>query len=78
MIRPQLVLRSLLLWSLCSGLAWSQTRRLVFEETAIEGKVQKPEITIFITRQNLHTDYQLDLRESFIPKIVESVEMKPF
>jgi hypothetical protein len=51
---------------------------LVFEETIIEGKVQKPEITIFITRQNLSTDYQLELRESFIPRIVESVEKKPF
>jgi hypothetical protein len=78
MNHPQLALRSMLLWGLLSGLAWSQTRRLVFEETEIEGKVQKPEITIFITRQNLHTDYQLDLRESFIPKIVESVEKKPF
>lgn len=56
----------------------AQSRRLVFEETIIEGKVQKPEITIFITRQNLNTDYQLELRESFIPRIVESVERAPF
>jgi len=61
-----------------SGAALAQSRRLVFEETRIEGKVQKPEITIFITRQNLNTDYNLELRESFIPKIVKSVEKKPF
>lgn len=60
------------------GAANAQSRRLVFEETIIEGKVQKPEITIFITRQNLNTDYQLELRESFIPRIVESVERAPF
>jgi len=64
--------------SALASVAFGQTRRLVFEETIIEGKVQKPEITIFITRQNLNTDYQLELRESFIPRIVESVEKKPF
>jgi hypothetical protein len=74
----RIAIRGLVLWGLLSSLAWSQTRRLVFEETEIEGKVQKPEITIFITRQNLHTDYQLELRESFIPKIIQSVEEKPF
>lgn len=58
--------------------AHAQGRRLVFEETIIEGKVQKPEITIFITRQNLGTEYVLELKESFIPKIVKSVEKKPF
>jgi hypothetical protein len=50
----------------------------VFEETVIEGEVQKPEITIFITRQNLGTEYVLELKESFIPKIIKSVEKKPF
>jgi hypothetical protein len=72
------------LFGLAAGLvlgpseARAQGRRLVFEETVIEGKVQKPEITIFITRQNLGTEYVLDLKESFIPKIVKSVEKKPF
>ena len=63
--------------------AWSdtadaQSRRLIFEETVIEGEVQKPEITLVITRQNLNTDYNLDLRKSFIPEIVKSVEKAPF
>jgi hypothetical protein len=44
----------------------------------VEGRVQKPVIDIFMRRQNLHTDYKLELRESFLPKIVESVEKKPF
>lgn len=58
--------------------AQAQSRRLVLTEEKIEGKIQKPEITIFITRQNLNTDYNLELEESFVPKIVESVEKKPF
>jgi hypothetical protein len=61
-----------------AGTADAQGRRLVFEETVIEGEVQKPEITIFITRQNLGTEYVLELTESFIPKIIKSVEKKPF
>jgi len=58
--------------------AEAQTRRLVFEDINVEGRVQKPVIDIFMRRQNLHTDYKLELRESFLPKIVESVEKKPF
>ena len=56
----------------------AQNRRLVFEEISVEGRVQKPVIDIFMSRQNLHTDYKLELRESFLPKIIKSVEKKPF
>jgi hypothetical protein len=58
--------------------AQAQTRRLVFEDISVEGRVQKPVIDIFMRRQNLHTDYKLELRESFLPRIIESVEKKPF
>ena len=61
-----------------STVAEAQTRRLVFEDISVEGRVQKPVIDIFMSRQNLQTDYKLELRESFLPKIVESVEKKPF
>ena len=58
--------------------AFAQTRRLIFEDIAVEGRVQKPVIDIFMRRQNLNTDYKLELRESFLPKIVESIDKKPF
>ena len=58
--------------------AEAQNRRLVFEDINVEGRVQKPVIDIFMRRQNLHADYKLELRESFLPKIVDSVEKKPF
>ena len=61
-----------------SSTADAQTRRLVFEEISVEGRVQKPVIDIFMRRQNLHADYKLELRESFLPKIIKSVEKKPF
>ena len=41
-------------------------------------EVQKPQVTMFINRQNLNTDAGLVLKQSFIPKIVESVDKKVF
>ncbi|MBW1876926.1 MAG: hypothetical protein JRI25_00020 [Deltaproteobacteria bacterium] len=52
--------------------------RLVFEETVIEGEVRKPEVAVYITRQNLNDRYELELKESFLLKIIESVEHSPF
>lgn len=52
--------------------------RMVFEETVIEGEVRKPEVVVYISRQNLEDRYQLELRESFLPKIVEAVRHPPF
>ena len=44
----------------------------------VKGSVQKPELQIFMGRQNLSANAKLDLRESFLPRIIESVEKKPF
>lgn len=52
--------------------------RLVFKEEVIEGEVQHPEVTVFLTRQNLNDRYQLELQESFLPKIVDAVHHPPF
>jgi hypothetical protein len=47
-------------------------------DDAVLGKVQKPDIQIFMSRQNLSANAELELRESFLPRIVDSVEKKPF
>lgn len=44
----------------------------------VKGSVQKPDLQIFMGRQNLSANAKLDLRESFLPRIIESVEKKPF
>jgi hypothetical protein len=44
----------------------------------IVGEVQKPEVAVFITRQNLAKAYELKLEESLLPKIYEALEQKPF
>ena len=40
--------------------------------------IQKPEIAIILTQQNLTPKYDLELKESFLPKVVASVDKKPF
>ncbi len=80
----RLFLVALLLLAVASVLAApaasAQDRRvrLLLEEEKIVGKVQKPEVQMFISRQNLNTDATLVLRESFVPRIVESLEKRPF
>ena len=61
--------------------ASAQSRRTVYRFEDVEeivGEVQKPEIEVLISRQNLNSSYTLELRESFLQKIVESVEQTPF
>ncbi|RME27712.1 MAG: hypothetical protein D6798_03920 [Deltaproteobacteria bacterium] len=68
----------LLAAALLASPADAQTRRFVIEEEVITGKIRKPEVTLFIARQNLDTDYKLELRKSFVPRVVKSVQKKPF
>jgi hypothetical protein len=57
----------------------SAAKRLVFkDEFVVEGEIQKPEVAVFISRQNLNKGYELALTESFLPKILESVDKAPF
>jgi hypothetical protein len=51
---------------------------LNFEEIVIEGEIQKPEVTIVISRENLNKSYDLKLEESFLQKIVDALRFPPF
>lgn len=48
------------------------------DDLVIVGEVQKPEVTVVISRENLNKAYQLELKESFLPKVVEAVKKAPF
>jgi hypothetical protein len=61
-----------------SATAEEGKKRRTIGEIIIDGEVQKPQVTMFINRQNLNTDAGLVLKQSFIPKIVESVDKKVF
>lgn len=77
---PRVAATAALLVLLTPSEAWAQGRRkvVVLEDgEVIKGVVQKPEIQILISRQDVSTDDQLVLDESFLSKIVESVEKKP-
>jgi hypothetical protein len=61
------------------SVAAPQSRKVkLYEHEVINGEVQKPTVTLFVSRQNINTDATLELRESFVPRIIESVEKKPF
>lgn len=49
-----------------------------FEEIVIKGEVQKPEIVVVISRENLNKNYQLELKESFVDRILEAAQQPPF
>ncbi len=69
---------------LYDGAAQAQGKKIVFGEDAelagseVIGTVHKPEVGYIITRQEQEDLETLQLKESFVPKIVKSVEKKPF
>lgn len=65
---------------LVSSAAEAQSRRrnkIVLGETKIEGRIQKPQAFYILQRSNLNFE-GLELKKSFIPKIIKSVEKAPF
>mgnify|MGYP000650908802 CR=1 FL=1 len=61
-----------------SGTAWGQKRKVIrLEAIKVEGRIQKPQAFYILQRSTLN--YQgLELKQSFIPKILKSVNDKPF
>lgn len=60
-----------------SGAAWAQDGVIVLEESAIKGRIQKPEA--FYILQHANPDYErLNSKPSFLVEIIESVEEEPF
>ena len=41
-------------------------------------KIKKPEAERLFEMANLRPEYKLELRESFLPQVLEAVESKPF
>jgi hypothetical protein len=46
-------------------------------ETHIEGRIQKPQAFYILQRSNLNFE-GLELKNSFVPKIIKSVDQAPF
>lgn len=47
-------------------------------KSIIEGKEYLPDFTVLIDREDLSRAYDLELDESFLPKIIEAVNEEPF
>ena len=47
------------------------------ETITVEGRIQKPQAFYILQRSNLNFD-ELERAESFLPKVVKSVEKDPF
>lgn len=58
----------------------AEAEELQFEDDlfVIKGEVQKPEVMVLISRENLNKGFEVVLRESFVDKIVESLYETPF
>ena len=49
----------------------------ITEDIRIEGKIQKPEAFFFYQKSSINYDWQ-DLKQDFLPRILESVNGSPF
>jgi len=49
----------------------------ITEEIRIEGKIQKPEAFFFYQKSSINYDWQ-ELKQDFLPKIMDSVSRAPF
>lgn len=66
--------------SVLPGVAAAQQaeRKVIrLEAIKVEGRIQKPQAFYILQRSNLNFE-GLELKQSFIPKIVESVKKPPF
>ena len=51
---------------------------LSFEVEEVKITVRKPDAERLFNIDNLRPEYRLELRESFLPRIVEALDTKPF
>ena len=57
--------------------AMAQRKVIRLEAIKVEGRIQKPQAFYILQRSNLNFK-GLEFKESFLPKIIKSVEEKPF
>lgn len=78
-VRLSLILAAVVAAIAMPDMAAAAPKRLVFKDTeVIKGEVQKPEVAVFISRQNLNKGYEFELKQSFLPQIVDAVNRAPF
>jgi len=56
----------------------SRSKKISFEDITVVGKIVKPQVQFIISREKGSTEEALELKESFLPKIMDSVKESPF
>ena len=57
--------------------SYAQRKVIRLDAIKVEGRIQKPQAFYILQRSNLNFE-GLELNQSFIPKIIQSVDEKPF
>mgnify|MGYP003342654947 CR=1 FL=1 len=70
--------RRLMVWMVVFGVPSAMAGDGLRFEEVLKVKVQRPEVSYVLTKPDLTPRYELDLKESFLPRIEESVKEKPF
>ena len=66
----------MLVWSLPIDVS-AQRKVIRLEAIKVEGRIQKPQAFYILQRSNLNFE-GLELKKSFIPEILRSIEKEPF
>lgn len=70
------ILGVLLFTNLAAGVALADEPLKLSSDVVV--KIPKPEVTYVLAKQDLTPKYELELKESFLPQVVQAVEQKPF
>lgn len=80
-LRSAIISAGLMLFGFAATPAWAQSRGgrkvIRLEAIKVEGRIQKPQAFYILQRSNLNFE-GLDLKQSFVPKILKSIESEPF
>ena len=64
--------------SMLSGTAHAQGKNVIrLEAIKVEGRIQKPQAFYILQRSTLNFE-SLELKQSFIPKVLKSIDKEPF
>lgn len=55
-----------------------QRKRVSIEDVNVQGRIVKPSVQFFVSREKSQTGEALNLQENFVDHIVESVNSAPF
>lgn len=59
------------------GMEAQAKSKIILEDTKIQGKIIRPEMSLILQRSKINYD-ALKLNESFLQRIVRSVQQEPF